>query len=507
MPSLRTITGMLASVVDLVTCSGDLDVNVTEIRLLGEGDAPPDRHDVIYLCPSSGLRPDQTFGYSAAALVIRNAQDGPGSWSESSVPILSVRESVPWHHVHDLLNSALQSRAEPTSSARGDLSQLAETLAAVAGGAVAIENLRREVLAYSSLPSQQVDELRRQSILERRVPALDQNDRDYRVLHRSAGVMRFPYGGDVLPRLAVAVRSGSEVLGTIWIMDANGLGTEAETLLLATAQLAALDFLHLRAGADRTRRARGELLRELFESNKPTELVAHRLGLEDLKMSLLALRLDTGGTDPVRCDAVADLARVLGTAHAAQCAVLEDFETIYVLLADRGLRLSALQKFLHGVAQGSQATLHLSIRGASGPIVDNLDDIAASRDDLDAALDVVPLGACASLEELLPQVVLRRLQLLLKADPRLHLPAINDLISRGAQGTPYAESVLAFLEAGGDIALAAERMNVHANTFRYRLRRIKELFGVDLANPDIRLLAWLQLRTTMTLEPNGSLPA
>jgi DNA-binding PucR family transcriptional regulator len=35
---------------------------------------------------------------------------------------------------------------------------------------------------------------------------------------------------------------------------------------------------------------------------------------------------------------------------------------------------------------------------------------------------------------------------------------------------------------------------VHPNTFRYRLRRLVEMFGVDLEDPDTRLLLHLQLR-------------
>ena len=35
---------------------------------------------------------------------------------------------------------------------------------------------------------------------------------------------------------------------------------------------------------------------------------------------------------------------------------------------------------------------------------------------------------------------------------------------------------------------------VHANTFRYRLRRVQEVSGLDLDDPDARFAAMLQLR-------------
>lgn len=63
-----------------------------------------------------------------------------------------------------------------------------------------------------------------------------------------------------------------------------------------------------------------------------------------------------------------------------------------------------------------------------------------------------------------------------------------------AHGSRYGDSVTAYLDAFGDTATAARRLNVHPNTLRYRLRRARELFGVDLADPAVRLLADVGLR-------------
>jgi DNA-binding PucR family transcriptional regulator len=61
-------------------------------------------------------------------------------------------------------------------------------------------------------------------------------------------------------------------------------------------------------------------------------------------------------------------------------------------------------------------------------------------------------------------------------------------------GTSYVLTLRAFLDAFGDIPAAARRASVHPNTFRYRLRRLTELSGLDLADPEQRLLAELELR-------------
>jgi DNA-binding PucR family transcriptional regulator len=63
--------------------------------------------------------------------------------------------------------------------------------------------------------------------------------------------------------------------------------------------------------------------------------------------------------------------------------------------------------------------------------------------------------------------------------------------------TNYADSVTAWLDAFGDISSAAESLFIHANTLRYRLRRVKDLFNITLDNPDDRLAVWMQLRLIM----------
>jgi len=65
---------------------------------------------------------------------------------------------------------------------------------------------------------------------------------------------------------------------------------------------------------------------------------------------------------------------------------------------------------------------------------------------------------------------------------------------QGQLGFPLQESCLCPL-ALGDIPRAAAAENVHANTLRYRLRRLVEVSGINLGDPDERLLLSLDLRT------------
>ena len=61
-------------------------------------------------------------------------------------------------------------------------------------------------------------------------------------------------------------------------------------------------------------------------------------------------------------------------------------------------------------------------------------------------------------------------------------------------GTNLIQTLRAWLDAFGDVPGAAAAMFVHVNTFRYRLRRLAEVSGIDLADPEQRFAAMLQLR-------------
>jgi len=61
------------------------------------------------------------------------------------------------------------------------------------------------------------------------------------------------------------------------------------------------------------------------------------------------------------------------------------------------------------------------------------------------------------------------------------------------RSTTYVATLRAYLDAFGDVRLAADAVGVHPNTFRYRLRRLSELAGLDLDDPEQRLVAQLQL--------------
>src|SRR5262249_4441450 len=68
------------------------------------------------------------------------------------------------------------------------------------------------------------------------------------------------------------------------------------------------------------------------------------------------------------------------------------------------------------------------------------------------------------------------------------------------------ETLQVWLDAFGDVSAASDRLFVHPNTFRYRLRRVAEVGGIDLTDPDQRFAAMLQLRVLGPFPPGPCPP-
>jgi PucR family transcriptional regulator, purine catabolism regulatory protein len=57
-------------------------------------------------------------------------------------------------------------------------------------------------------------------------------------------------------------------------------------------------------------------------------------------------------------------------------------------------------------------------------------------------------------------------------------------------------SLRAYLECNGHWDAAAQRLGVHRHTLRYRMRRVEEILGRSLDDPDVRMELWLALKAT-----------
>ncbi|NBH07028.1 PucR family transcriptional regulator, partial [Amycolatopsis sp. SID8362] len=150
---------------------------------------------------------------------------------ETGVALLGLARGASWAQLAAMLRSLLAEGdvgdAEPETLAglpSGDLFAVANAIGALIDAPVTIEDRRSRVLAFSGRQDE-ADPSRVETILGRQVP-----ERFSRML-ADRGVFRELYRSDqpvfvdrpaespdgfMIPRVAVAVRAGDEILGSIW---------------------------------------------------------------------------------------------------------------------------------------------------------------------------------------------------------------------------------------------------------------------------------------------------
>ncbi|MFD5409045.1 PucR family transcriptional regulator [Streptomyces nojiriensis] len=313
------------------------------------------------------------------------------------------------------------------------------------------------------------------------------------------GVVRFPAMGEELPRSAVAIRAGALPLGTLWAIEPQeGIGAEAERQLLDAARFAAPHLLRALNLPEAERRMRRDALRAvLHRSGPPADGAADLLGLRPGTEFCLAAFAPaaTGGADPaLLTQAEWVLARHCG-AHRAAATVAATADAVYALLPATVRR---------SLGEGARAAV-------SRPYTD-LGRSAALRREADGILRATAHGGAgrpaATASDVRHRILLDRLGDEFERDAWLRLPEVGALLAHDhAQGTDYANTAIARLDATGDTASAAARLKLHPNTLRHRLRRIRELFHLDLDDPDVRLAAWLELRHAVPADGSLRRPA
>lgn len=433
--------------------------------------------------------------------ILSPVADGAG------VALLAASDDIDWRRLQERLALALPAApaAGDDGPPLGDLFAFANAVALSVGAAIAIEDPQRRVLAYSNLPDQPIDEVRRQGILGRQVPELPDNDEDYRVMLRATGAVRFaPVLPHLVGRMGAVVRAGSELLGSLWAIDAGGsLDANAERALGDAARIAALHLLHARSrrGLERSERAR-TLRALLFEGDLNGEFSADRHGIRHDTPAVVAA-FSAGGGALVNDQIVrlADLVSLqLEARHAATLVTTSGVVVYAALPLPDGAQPGSLRHTVTAVAEAAHRSLGGQVRAAIGDRVVGAASLARSARSAERVLQALAWAepgdiVVTSSEEQEARLLLQQLLDRGAADDGeiigpVRLMLEHDDIAR----TAFARSVLVFLSEGGSMAAAADRLSVHANTLRHRLQRAEVMFGLDLDDPDARLVTWLQLR-------------
>jgi len=226
------------------------------------------------------------------------------------------------------------------------------------------------------------------------VPYVPVNDVQHRELAQTEQVCRFTAGPDSLPRLAVGVRAGNELLGSIWVVDAaEKLGPDAEQTLTAAANIAALRLLAARTASDHARHQRGDLLRRVLTDPASAALLAPQLGLSpDTAVAVAAFIVVSSDPDGALASYAAmrftDLVSLHCEAHFGRhgCALIDG--TVYALLPAHPSRHSH-RDLVADIARRAQRALRVPIRAGLGSRVAGLRSAVMSRQEADLVLRVL----------------------------------------------------------------------------------------------------------------------
>lgn len=467
----------------------------------------PDFDQLLHRAANSNAAAVVVKAHGARMEQLRSAAVG------HSLSVLVAPDDADWTRLVALARaSVMGAAADSVSGVRlGDLYAFANAAASITNGAASIVDPLGRILGYSTLPGQPIDELRRITTLtlqETTQPAFDQ---DFKRVYASPGAVLVDAEGEGMGRLALAVRAGGELLGSIWIIDpGEGRREAALEALDRMAPLAGLHMLHARSASDFGERRNADLIRTLMDDAPHASFAAAQLGIDAANGLAVAafsvIRPETASLESVRevhrlLHLVTTVCNVqFTTSHSALIG-----SVVYALLPCQGTS----PRGVHGrIIQEIQAYSHTI---TSHPLIATVGGIAAGIEDLPRSRSEAMQTMHYLLNQQARDANAPRVALFEDFQVPLGLLRVGEFIQESGLGghdqiaaiqardaeqqTDYLDTLRAYLASNGNISAMASQLHVHNNTVRYRVARLAQEFNLDLADPQKRLWLWLRLAT------------
>ncbi|MFJ2650666.1 PucR family transcriptional regulator [Streptomyces sp. NPDC087420] len=291
--------------------------------------------------------------------------------------------------------------------------------------------------------------------------------------------------------------TGRRTGGALAVGTGAALGTAERYAVHSAVALLTLTTERSRALQEAEQRLGAAVLRMLL-SGQPDHArsVAGELygGLLDAPFRLLIAEPESDTTEPGALEALSDTLEAAGARAGEAVLAVPDGERLAVLAVDGGAVVASAARLGERAVDGPDAVggVVIGLSAPTGPIA-----VGGAYKQAEAALSVARRRGRALVEheELAAGSILPLLAddaVRAFADGMLRALYEHDTKGRG----DLVASLRAWLSRHGQWDAAAADLGVHRHTLRYRMRRVEEILGRSLDDPDVRMELWLSLKTT-----------
>lgn len=396
-----------------------------------------------------------------------------------------------------------------------DLDELADAISKRVNNPITIEDANHRLLAYST-HGHWTDQARMETIMGRGVPEA--------VLNRlwQDGVIQQLMGCDdpiriqaknevgLGNRVAISIRKGQSVLGYIWVQEINEQLSDTAMSFLRQAARAAMPKLHQRQTKRRLREEKSkeffwEMLLGSLTSHHEIQRKADDIGMKLPKpFSIFIFETESEDYESVQKELIYLLHNLKDSFSLTQFPLTVTDQKRLIILGGGGdpkaeFHLKSNRFVSEIISRICERFGELSFQGVFGQAYETFSSteqsyhqaLATLRMKRNFPIETSEIQGYADLGiyRLLPNIVEKneaehyrnyRLQKLIQYDEENQSNLLHTLE--------------VYLDCAGRINIASQRLHIHPNTLAYRLKRVSEVSGLDLDDPNQRFSMFLDLK-------------
>lgn len=386
----------------------------------------------------------------------------------------------------------------------GGFWELAEMLADLMGHSISIENERFEAIANKNIA--EVDSARRYTILHGRTnPLLIEALEDVYLpkIRETLRPVYLPMMSEVgleMERLLAPIVVHGEIYGYMWIIaDVHALSQIDMLAVEIGATVAALLMLYQESVQTAEASLKGSLMAQLIEGDASRETILSDQSLRygvDLRSPYIMIAIEADNSQPRY---VMQLYRIINQVLTQQeiQAVAGQFAGQVVILIQANQEIPALSETLIKRLENSNGKARLGI----SMVFKNASNVGSAHQQCIEVLEITQrLKAESPIQHFADLGYMHTLfhAGIESLNHNPYAPVLRELLDE--RQADLFNTLEAYLDGGGNSVQTADILHIHRSTLNYRLARIKEICGVDLSSPLIRMNLQIALKLMRLFE-------